>query len=170
MGEPQPPINHGIPGPNKLSLEGNIANNFKRFKRAWQVYEVASQVRNQDPAVRASCMKAYLTEDTQEVLEGLPFTDENHRDNADRILEVLETFCVGTTNETYERYAFFSRNQKAGEPFDSFVGTLRVLLQTCNFGVLADTMLRDKVVIGLCSDSTRRKLLCRADLDLLSCR
>ena len=83
-------INHSIPGPSKLSFTGNLAVNFKRFKRAWTVYEAGSRIKEQNAAVRACCLQAYLSEDALEVLEGLPFDADADRQDADKILSVLE--------------------------------------------------------------------------------
>ena len=127
MPNDKPAINHSIPGPDKLTFEGKPEVNFKKFKRAWKTFETGSRIKDQEPVVRASCLQAYLKEDVQEILEGLPFDQDEDRKKADKILEVLEKYCVGEVNETYERYAFFTRNQKSGERLDAYIGALRVL-------------------------------------------
>ena len=40
------------------------------------------------------------------------------------VLEKLEVFCVGETNEIYERYQFNKRDQESGESIDSYVASL----------------------------------------------
>ena len=102
MGDP-PTIYQSVPGPGKLSLEGDAALNFRRFERGWKVYEVGSRVKEQDATIRASILQSYLTAEVLELLETLPFEDPDHRKDADRILKVLEAHFIGTTNETYER-------------------------------------------------------------------
>ena len=112
MGDPPPPPQINI-GTDKLSMEGNIAVNFKHFKRAWEAYEIRSRVKEQTNAVRSGCLKSYLTVDCQEILKGLPFTAPNNdKENVEHILNELEILCVGAVNETYECFVFFSRNQK----------------------------------------------------------
>lgn len=164
-----PPVNHSIPGPERLSLEGNVDRNFKQFKRAWSTYEIASRIKEQPAVIRAATLVAFLKPEVQEVLEGLPFPSEIDRQDAVKIIEVLENFCVGTCNETYERYKFGSRNQKLEEHFDAYVGSLRVLAKSCNFGELHDSLIRDRIVLGIRSENTRRKLLCATELTLQRC-
>lgn len=165
MGDP-PTIYQSVPGPGKLSLEGDAALNFRRFERGWKVYEVGSRVKEQDATIRASILQSYLTAEVLELLETLPFEDPDHRKDADRILKVLEAHFIGTTNETYERYKFNIRSQKKGETFDAFIGAIRVLSKSCNFGALEDSLLRDKIVCGVNKEHTRRKLLAESQLNL----
>ena len=73
---------------------------------------------------------------------------------------------IGATNETYERYKFNTRSQKKGESFDIFFSAIRVLSKLCNFRYLEDFLLRDKIVCGVISEHTRRKLFSETNLNL----
>ena len=50
-------------------------------------------------------LQSYLSREVQEILESLP-CEENEWNNADKILEMLETHFIGSTNETYKPYKF----------------------------------------------------------------
>ena len=84
-------ISESVPGPGTLSLEGDPALNYRRFVGGWIVYEVGAHVKEQDATLRASILQSYLSAEVLELLETLPFENENHRKDADRILKVLET-------------------------------------------------------------------------------
>ena len=140
--------------------------NYRRFVRGWNVYEVGARVKEQDATVRASILQSYLSAEELELLETLPFENEDHKKDADRILMVLETHFIGVTNETYERYKFNTRSQKKHEPFDTFLGAIRVLSKSCNFRDLKDSHLRDKIVCGVISKHSQRKLLSETNLNL----
>ncbi|KAI0228192.1 hypothetical protein LSAT2_021326, partial [Lamellibrachia satsuma] len=77
----------------------------------------------------------------------------------DKIIEALDDYCLGEANETYERYVFFTRDQQLGEKFDSYVATLHNLAKTCNFKELEDSLIRDRIVLGVVSKATRKRLL-----------
>ena len=79
---------------------------------------------------------------------------------------MLETHFTGSTNETYELYKFNTRSQKKDETFDAFLSSIRVLSQTCNYGTLNDSLLRDKIVCGIREETTQKKLLVDAKLDI----
>lgn len=59
--------------------------------------------------------------------------------------------------------------QEVGESFDSFLTALRTLAKTCNFGSMQDRMIRDRVVVGIKENSTRKKLLIETKLTLNKC-
>ena len=158
-------IIQGIPGPDKLTLDGDSAVNLKRFKRSWTVYEVGSRINTLNEEVRASILQSYLSADVLEILESLP-CEEADKNKVDKILDRLERHFIGNVNETFERYKFNIRVQKASEPFDTFLGACRVLIKSCNYGDLEDNLLRDKIVFGTNKEATRRKLLANSNLTL----
>ena len=65
-----------------------------------------------------------------------------------------------------ERFRFHRRNQAPGETVAQFVAELRRLATHCNFGGYLDEALRDRLVCGLRSETTQRRLLTTADLKL----
>ena len=84
-------------------------------------------------------------------------------------MEKLEALCVGNRNETYERYKFFSRRQEDGESFKSYLNTIEHLAETCNFGELRDSLLRDRIVTGLVNAAVTKQILIIPDLTLSRC-
>ena len=63
-----------------------------------------------------------------------------------------------------ERYRFYQRDQRQGESVAAYVGELRRLSRTCDFGDHLKEALRDRFVCGLRSTATRRKLLTTSGL------
>ena len=64
----------------------------------------------------------------------------------------------------YERYKFHTRSQQQGESISNFVAGLKSCARTCDFGEVADDMLRDRFVVGLADTATQRTLLTEMDL------
>ncbi|KAI0221099.1 hypothetical protein LSAT2_027490 [Lamellibrachia satsuma] len=118
------------------------------------------------PLVRASSMSSIAAMPT--VLQNVPFPTKLIMD-ADNIIEALDDYCLGETNETYERYVFFTRDQRLGEKFDSYVATLHNLAKTCNFKELEDGLIRDRIVLRVVSKATRKRLLAADKLTKKSC-
>jgi len=67
----------------------------------------------------------------------------------------------------YEQYMFNKRQQEPGESFDTFLGDLRRLVRTCQYGAVEDSAIRDRIVLGIRDDATRKKLLRTRQLDLV---
>ena len=80
------------------------------------------------------------------------FESEEDRKNIDNIVAGFEAFCVGAVNVTYERYRFNKRTQDDGERFDVYLSELRRLVKSCNFAAMEESMLRDRIVVGIRDD------------------
>ena len=65
-----------------------------------------------------------------------------------------------------ERHKFNTRIQKEGESFQSFAADLRILANTCEYGILKDELIRVKIVCGVSSGHVRKQLLKERDLTL----
>ena len=101
----------------------------------------------ENPAVNKSLRTATLLtcigSDALDVYEGLEFEREDDKKDIDIVLQKLQRYCIGETNEIYERYRFNKRDQEPNESLDAYVTALRTLAKTCNFGVLEDSLIRD---------------------------
>lgn len=161
------PIN--IPFPPKLDLSGNVANNWKRFKRVWENYEIASGLTTRGMQQRTATLLTCIGADALNVYDGLVFENEEERGDVNAVLQKFETFCLGQTNETFERFCFNKREQEPHENIDTYAAALRTLARTCNYGELEDDFIRDRIVVGIRDNATRKKLLQQAQLRLQSC-
>ena len=65
------------------------------------------------------------------------------------VVRKFTEFCVPRKNVIYERYVFHTRVQGEGETIDSFTTDLRLKSQSCEFGSLQDSLIRDRVVLGI---------------------
>ena len=59
--------------------------------------------------------------------------------------------------------------QQDGESVDAYVTVLRTLGHTCNFAQLESSLIRDRIVVGLRDNNTRKRLLQTSKLDLKTC-
>ena len=102
-----------------------------------------------------------------EIFGGMNFTPETDRQVLSKVIEKFEEFCIGETNETYERFIFNRRGQEENESIDQYVTVLRKLAQTCNFcNCLHDSLIRDQLVLGIRDESIPKKLLQEKKLSL----
>ncbi|KAK2549422.1 LINE-1 retrotransposable element ORF2 protein [Acropora cervicornis] len=127
----------------------------------------------ENPAINKSLRTATLLtcigSDALDVYEGLEFDSEDDKQDIDIVLQKLQRYCFGETNEIYERYRFNKRDQEPNESLDAYVTALRTLAKTCNFGVLENSLIRDRIAIGVRDDQTHKKLLQVSKLTLKEC-
>ena len=117
------------------------------------------------PATFITC----IGKEALEVHNGLPFESDEEKADINKVLELWAKPCIGKTNIICERYKFNNRLQEQTETIDTYVTTLRVLAETCEFGTLEDDLIRDRLVCGVRDKGIRRKLLQECGLTLLKC-
>ncbi len=67
---------------------------------------------------------------------------------------------------TFERHIFNSRVQAPGESIDQFVTDLKTKAKSYEYGQLCDSLIKDRIVVGIHDDALRARLLRETDLDL----
>ena len=158
-----------IPLPHKLELKGNLAENWKKFKQVWNNYEIASHLKNEADELRTATLLTCIGADALDVYNGLEFANDAEKTSIKIVLEKLEIFCIGKTNIIFERYKFNKREQLESESIESFVAGLRTLAKTCTFGTLEESLIRDRIVVGVRANHIRKRLLQESGLSLQKC-
>ncbi|KAI8483081.1 hypothetical protein Bbelb_392370 [Branchiostoma belcheri] len=87
----------------------------------------------------------------------------------EQIVAAFETYCNPKKNETVERYKFFTRSQNNGETFDEYITDLKTLAAECGFGEIRESLIRDRILIGILDGKVRERLLRESNLSLEKC-
>ncbi|UYV73012.1 K02A2.6-like [Cordylochernes scorpioides] len=69
-------------------------------------------------------------------------------------------------NVIYERAKFNRRSQGESEPVEEFITNLYVLAENCNYGILKEEMIRDRLVVGVKNFNLSEKLQLESELNL----
>ena len=93
-----------------------------------------------------------------DVFDGFHFDNVDDKVDNDIVLQKFETFCIGKTNVTYERYKFNMCTQSESESLDSYLSRLRMLSKTCEYADLTDGLIKDRIVVGIRENSVRKRL------------
>ena len=130
---------------------------------------VISRLNSQSIDYQTAMLLNTIGTDALKIYNGFAFDNGDTRDIA-TILKKFDEQIIGELNETYERYKFNSRKQATGERFDMYLTELRHLAKNCNFcNCLCDTLLRDRIVMGIHDNETRKRLLEMKDITLDRC-
>ena len=159
----------GIKPPVPLNLQTNRVDNWSLWKQQWSNYVVISRLNSQSIDYQTAMVLNSIGTDALKIYNGFAFDNGDIRDIA-TILKKFDEQIIGELNETYERYQFNSRKQATGERFDMYLTELRHLAKNCNFcNCLCDTLLRDRIVMGIHDNETRKRLLGMKYLTLDRC-
>ena len=88
------------------------------------------------------------------------------KDKIKALKEKVKDNCEPRKNLPYTRHMFFTKAQGPTETIDAYVTELKSKAKDCEFGLLHDSLIRDRIVCGIRDDSVRRRLLREADLTL----
>ena len=99
--------------------------------------------------------------------DNLTFTEQEDKEDTTLIIRKIDAAIQGEVNETYERHVFNRRNQGTEESFDSYLAEIRNLAKSCNFcDCMSDSLIRDRIVMGVYDAGTRKHLLQKRQLTL----
>ena len=84
----------------------------------------------------------------------------------DEVRSALNGYFDVRRNLTVQRALFNKRHQLAGESVDTFIQDLYRLAEDCEYGTLKDSLIRDRIVVGVVDDSLSDRLQAKADLTL----
>lgn len=155
--------------PPQLNLTGNLAENWRRFKQQYEIYEAASGTDQKDEKVRSMTFLHVVGSESLEIYNTFSWDEDGDKFKLTAICEKFEDYCNPRKNVTFERHVFFTRNQREGEKYDTYITDLRNKSSTCEFGTLCEGLIRDRIVCGIRSDSVRARLLRETDLTLQKC-
>lgn len=154
--------------PLNLEDRSHRGDNWLHFKRAWQIYEQATGISKQEGPVRVAHFLNVIGREGVQLFDTFTFDEDSH-ESADKIDDVIAKFesrCLPQRNETYERYLFNKREQEPGESIDQYCTALMRLSEHCGFLNLRDSLIRDRLILGVKNDHARKKLLEQKDLAL----
>ena len=152
------------PVPSTMVCRGDITSNWEFFKQQWQDYEVATGLDQKSQSIRSATFRSVMGKECLQIFLNLNFGTEVLTITS--ALKVLENYFLPKRNVVYERYVFNSCIQVPEETVDCYVNRLRKLAASCQFGALAEEMIRDRLVIGIQDKGTKARLLREKDLSL----
>ncbi|XP_063955561.1 uncharacterized protein K02A2.6-like [Lytechinus pictus] len=162
----------GMRPPEAFSLQGNITDNWKRWKQRFELYLTASGLDKKDSKVQTATLLHIIGEEALEIYNTFSFEQvisSSGQPVAPTLKDLLEKFTVHfepQSNVTFERHVFNTRFQHENESFDQFVTDLKKKAKSCEFEHLRDSLIKDRIVVGIRDDGTRARLLREKDLSL----
>lgn len=151
-----------------LVLDGNLAENWRRFKRNYNIFASAARVNGQTDDIKINTFLNAIGPSAVDLFDSFALTDVQ-REVYQTVVESFEAYCNPRKNVIYERYMFNQRNQRDGEKFDEFLMDLKLLSRFCEFGVAQDELIRDRIVAGVSDNRLRTRLLETRNLTLEMC-
>ena len=129
---------------------------------AFEIYSIASGLSKKADEVQRATLLLCLGPAVQRIFNTLP----GEHKSFEEVKTALDGYFAPKRNVVAERYKFWSRGQRADEPIDTYLTSLRELAKSCEFGTFEEEMIRDQIVEKCASKTLRQKLLQQEILDL----
>jgi hypothetical protein len=139
--------------PNPMVLTGDWNTNWDNFRDEFEDYALVTGLHEKPNEVQAATLRSLMGSECR---------------HTKVILDALENYFKPARNVIYERFVFGSCKQEEGESVHNFVTHLREKSSTCLYGGLKDELIRDKIVLGIANEVTRRRLLRERGLTLVT--
>ena len=133
-----------ISQPAPLDLIGNLAENWKRFKQRFQLYNVASGMAVKDDKAQTSMFLHIIGDASLDIYNTFEFAQGDEM-KLEKVMQKFEKYCMPKRNVTYERHKFFARSQHVNETIDQYATELRNRAQSCEFGELTNSLIQDRI-------------------------
>lgn len=150
--------------PEPLEVNGDLSENWKNFKSAFETFAIASGIEDKVSSRKAAVLTNLMGEEAKRNL--FPVIDIKAEDQKDyeKLVAALEKYCVAKANLLYSRHQFYSRKQEEGEPFDNFWRELKRMVTACQFTDMS--VLRDRVVFGTNDEELKEHCIKKGDIKL----
>ena len=150
--------------PSRFCLGDNNLRQWKLFKQRWTGYSSLTELGRQPIEKQRSFFLQLLDDDALELFNSFTLSDDC---NVDAIIKEFDKAIIGTVNVTYERFQFNRRQQEDGESFDVFLADIQRLIKTCEYcAKCKDSILKDKIVVGVRDEQLQKDLLKVKELNL----
>ncbi|XP_070550519.1 uncharacterized protein [Ptychodera flava] len=151
--------------PEPLKLEGNLSENWRRWKQRFQLYMEASEANEKPEKNQCSIFLHVVGDEALEAYNTFTFTNAADKEKIQVLYEKFEEYCSPRKNVTLERHKFFTCSQGPDESIDHYVTELKNRSKSCTFGELTNSLIKDRVVRGVNNSHVRERLLRETDLD-----
>ncbi len=155
--------------PEKLSFEGDVAGNWKKWKQMFELYLDAKDATGKSDKVKIGMLLSAMGPDGVERFNNFKWVTEpadqaEDKNKYDHVMTKFNKELSGDKRIVFNRFKFWGFQRAEQQPFDDYLTQLRTLAKQCEFQEI-DNMLRDKIVFSSERGLTER-LLRERDLDL----
>ena len=125
----------GFNPPSPLIFEGNISEQWIRWKQELDFYLVATEKDSKSDKVKSSILLTCIGDQGREIYNTFALNNDDKL-KFDLILKKFDEYCSPRKNITLTRYKFLTYKQKEGQTFNEFLTQLRKFSSDCEFGEL----------------------------------
>jgi hypothetical protein len=153
--------------PSELKLDGDNAAEWSCFVQKLNIYLQATKAEKETEEYKGAVLLNCVGDKALKIYNTFKFESEKEKTSFASIQAKFTAYFAPTINVTYERYIFFSRDMREEESVDEYVTQLKQLRENCEFGTLSESLIKNRLVLGIRDKNVKDRLLRTKNLDLL---
>ena len=126
----------------------NKPEEWGKWKARFQQYRLASGLSNKAAKCQVSTLLYCMGEEAEDVLNATGITTAE-KEVYQTVLDKFDGHFQVRKNLIYERACFNQRKQEKGESVELFITALHQAADRCEFGLMKEQMIRDRLVVGI---------------------
>ncbi|KAK9751986.1 hypothetical protein QE152_g4603 [Popillia japonica] len=123
----------------------------------YERYRNVTRLDKQPQKSQVDSMLLHMGAQVNKLLDTLNAVDDDWNSYT-KMKSLFENHYIKKVNIIYERSKFNTRAQKEGETAQEFIAAIIQLSKTCNYGIMTEKLLRNRLVVGIPDYSLSEKL------------
>ncbi|CAB4024099.1 Transposon Tf2-6 poly [Paramuricea clavata] len=148
--------------PSKFSFK---SSEWTRWIRRFERFRFAIELDKKEEAKQVNALIYTMGDEADDIITSLGLSEQEMK-SYETVRDKFENHFIAKRNVIFERAKFNVRIQDENEPVESFITDLHCLAKYCEFDVLKDQLIRDRIVVGLRNRKLSEKLQLDPDLTL----
>ncbi|GBM57176.1 hypothetical protein AVEN_55066-1 [Araneus ventricosus] len=140
-------------------------SNWSKWKMRFERYRIASGLSTKTGNEQVNSLLYIMGDQAEDIFSSFDLS-ETEQDHFDIVLKKFNDHFVVKKNTIFERTQFNKRVKLDGESVNTFITALYTLAEYCEYGVLHDELIRDRIVVGIYNKNLSEKLQLDADFTL----
>lgn len=146
LGQAGPRAAYQVETPKSFDFQS--PEDWPRWLRRFERFRKTSGLHSQSQEDQVNALIYTMGDEAEDILARVGLTEAEQSTYA-AVIDQFEKHFVARRNVIYERARFNKRRQQVGENIETFVTDLHCLAKHCQYGQLAEELIRDRVVIGI---------------------
>ena len=119
--------------------EGNLRESWKRFKREFNQFLIATERDKADPKIKMAILLRVIGVRGNDIYENFKFQNEKDKEDYEKVIKKFEEFCKPRNEKFISRHRLLNMKQD-GLQIDQYETKLRSQARLCGFGDLTDDL------------------------------
>lgn len=148
---------------------GNLSSAWTRFKGQFKIYALAKSQSKLAVDEQIANMLLCMGQESVEIYNQFVYDDDQHKLTLANVISDFDRHFQPVKNVIYERMIFHQISQKPSQSIHQFITETQSQVIHCDYGDMANEMVRDRIVVGVRDHKLRECLVDMENLDLQRC-